>query len=123
MLKVHAKNFGSVVILCLKGGIVRGETTTLRNAVISQSGVSAIVLDLGQVSIIDAGGLGVMLELRRQTQSKGIDFKLMNINRPVSRVLEITCLSSVFDVTSEAEILSAAQLGRRALMLELARCA
>jgi len=109
--------------MCLKGRIVVGETTTLCNAVIAQSGFSAVILDLGQVSTIDAGGLGVMLKLRQQTQSRGIDFKLMNITRPVSRVLEITRLDSVFEVTSEAEVLSMRPFSRRALMSELAPCA
>ena len=46
MLKVHAKNLGTVAILCLQGRIVNGETATLRDAVRSQSQVSAVVLDL-----------------------------------------------------------------------------
>src|SRR5439155_23636324 len=98
MLKVHAKNFGSVVILCLQGRIVSGETAALHNVVESQSGVNAVVLDLARVSTVDAGGLGVMLELREQTQSRGIDFKLMNVTKLISGVLEITRLNSVFEV-------------------------
>ena len=70
MLKVHAKNLGAVAILSLQGRIVIGETAALRRAVHSQSGVSAVVLDLARVSTVDAFGLGVMLKLREQTQSK-----------------------------------------------------
>jgi anti-anti-sigma factor len=120
MLKVHIKNLGTVAVLCLQGRIVSGETAALRNAVASQSEVSAVVIDLGRVSTIDAGGLGVMLELRQHTQSKGIDFKLKNVTRLVSRVLEITRLNSVFEVTSGAEFLSAAR-GQPAV--KLASCA
>lgn len=123
MLKVHEKNLGAVAILCLQGRIVRGETATLRNAVHSQSGVSAVVLDLARVSTVDAGGLGEMLELREQTQSRGIDFKLMNVTKLVSRVLEITRLHSVFEVTSVAEILAAGSFGGPASVPELASCA
>ena len=112
MLKVHAKNTGTVAILCLQGQIVTGEAAALRNAVHSQSRISALILDLARVSTIDAGGLGVMLELREQTQAKGIDFKLMNVTKLVSWVLEITRLNTVFEVTSEAEVLSAVSLGR-----------
>ena len=63
MLKVQARNLGNVAFLCMQGQIVNGETETLRNAVHSQSDVSTVVLDLAQVSTIDAGGLAVMLEL------------------------------------------------------------
>jgi anti-anti-sigma factor len=123
MLKVHAKNLGSIAILCLQGRVVSGETAALRNAVASQSEVSAVVLDLARVSTIDAGGLGVMLELRERTRSRGIDFKLLNVTKLVSRVLEITRLNSVFEVTSGMELLSAASLSGSASMAKLASCA
>jgi anti-anti-sigma factor len=123
MLKVHAKRLGSIAILCLQGRIVNGETTALRKALDSQSDVSAVVLDLAGVNTIDAGGLGVMLELHEQTQSKGIDFKLVNVTKLVSTVLEITRLDSVFEVTSGADILSRVSLGRPASVMELAPCA
>src|SRR5258707_3679205 len=96
MLRVHAKNLGSVAILCLQGRMVRGENAALRNAVHSQSDVSAVVLDLARISTIDAGGLGVMLELREQTQSKGIAVKLINVTKLVSRLFGITRLNYVF---------------------------
>ena len=120
MLRVHAKNLGSVAIVCLQGRMVRGETAALRNAVHSQSEVSAVVLDLARVSTIDAGGLGVMLELREQTESKGIAFKLINVTKLVSRLLEITRLNSVFEITSGAEILSASSYGQPASMGQIA---
>ncbi|HKZ80410.1 MAG TPA: STAS domain-containing protein [Pyrinomonadaceae bacterium] len=122
MLKVHTKNLGSVAILCVQGRIVNGETATLRNAVDSQSEVSAVVLDLARVSTVDAHGLGVMLELRERALSKGIDFKLMNVTKLVSRVMEITRLDSVFQVTSGAEVLSSITRGRPDSM-ELVTCA
>ena len=123
MLKVHAKRLGSVAILSLQGRIVNGEATALRKAVDSELDVSALVLDLARVSTIDARGLGVMLELREQTQSKGIEFRLINVTKFVRRVLEITGLNSVFQVTSGAEVVSAAMLGRRASVAEVASCA
>jgi len=122
MLRVYAKKLGTVAIVCLQGRIVNGETAALRDAVDSQSNVSAVVLDLGRVSTIDAAGLGVLLELRERTQSRGIDFKLMNFTKLVSRVLEITRLNSVFEVTSGAEILLTVSLSLPA-SLELASCA
>ena len=123
MLKVHAKDLGDVTILCLQGRMVRGETAALRNAVDSQSGVSAVVLDLARVAAIDAGGLGVMLELREQTQSKGIDFKLMNVTQPIIGLLEITRLNSVFEVTSGAKLLSVVARTRPVSAMEIAPCA
>ena len=127
MLKVRARKLGKVAFLCMQGQIVNGGTETLRNAVHSQSeaqsDVSTVVLDLALVSTVDAGGLGVMLELRDQVQAKGIGFKLMNVSKLVGRVLEITSLDSVFEVTSGVEFFPAVSRRRPASVMELAPCA
>jgi anti-anti-sigma factor len=123
MLKVHARNLGNVAFLCMQGQIVTGETETLRNAVRSRSDVSTVVLDLSQVSIVDAGGLGAMLELRQQVQAKGIGFKIMNVSKLVGRVLEITRLDSVFEVTSGVELFPAVSRRQAASVMQLASCA
>lgn len=108
MLKLHTGVFGKTAVLHLQGRIVNGETVLLRKAIDSQVYVNSIVLDLARVNTIDAHGLGVMLELREQTQSKGIAFKLMNVTKPVDQLLEITRLNTVFEVISRAEFLTAA---------------
>jgi anti-anti-sigma factor len=123
MLKVHAKNLGTVAVLCLQGRIVNGETEMLRKAVHSVSEVSAVILDLARVTTVDAGGLGVMLELREQAESKGIRFELMNVTKLVSRVLEVTHLDSVFQTTSGVEFFPAVSRSRRASVTALASCA
>ena len=123
MLKVHAKNLGTVAIFCLQGRIVNGETQNLRNAVHSVSEVSAVILDLARVTAVDAGGLGVMLELREQAQSKGIRFELMNVTKLVRRVLEVTRLDSVFQITAGVEFFPAVSRSRQASLGALAPCA
>ena len=97
MLKVHAKKLNAVEILSLEGQIVNGDTETLRSAVELASDARDIVLDLSNVSLVDAHGLGVLLQLREQTLENGIHFKLMNANERVSRVFQITRLNTVFD--------------------------
>jgi len=127
MLKVHARNLGKVAFLCMQGQIVSGETEALRKAVRlqseAQSDVSTVVLDLALVSTVDAGGLGVMLELRELVQAKGIGFKLMNVSKVVARVLEVTRLDSVFEVTSGVEFFPAVSRRRPASAMQLASCA
>ena len=126
MLKVHAKSLGNVAVLCLQGQIVNGETEILREALNAQalvSGVSAVILDLARVTIVDAGGLGVMLELREQVESRGISFELMNVTKWVSKVLEISRLDSVFRITAGVEFFPAVSRSQRASMAELASCA
>ena len=123
MLKVHAKNSGTVAVLCLQGRMVKGETEMLSKTLHSLSEVSAVILDLARVTTVDAGGLGVMLELRAQAESKGIRFELMNVTKLVSRVLEVTRLNSVFEVTSGVEFFPAVSHSRQASMPWMASCA
>jgi anti-anti-sigma factor len=123
MLKVHVKKLETVAILCLQGRIVNGETEVLRNAVHSLPEVSAVILDLARVTTVDASGLGVMLELRAQAESKGIRFELMNANKCVSKVLEVTRLDSVFKITSGVEFFPAASRTRGVTVAAFSRCA
>ena len=123
MLKVHAKNLGNVAVLCLQGQIVSGETEILRNAWHSVSEVSAVILDFARVTTVDARGLGVMLELREQAESKGIHFELMNVTKLVGRVLEVTRLDSVFQITAAVEFFPSVSHSRRASVPAFASCA
>ena len=123
MLNVHAKKLGTVAVLFLQGQIVNGETEILRSAVQSLSEVSAVKLDLARVTTIDAHGLGVLLALREQAESKGIRFELMNVTKQVSRVLELTRLDSVFQITAGVEFFPAVSRRRRASVAALASCA
>lgn len=99
MLKVHNRRFGSVAFVCVEGKIVCGESDALRTAVLTQEDASAVILDLARVNTIDAGGLGLMLELREYIESRGIQFRLQNVTNLVRRILEITRLDSVFKIS------------------------
>ena len=104
MLKVRLQHLGDSAILLLQGGIVIGHTATLRSAVLSQSGVRVLVLDMTRVNRIDASGLGVLLQLREYLQSKAIDLKLMSVPAIIRQVLEITRLDSVFEIVEEDQL-------------------
>ncbi|MEN3325955.1 MAG: hypothetical protein V7638_762 [Acidobacteriota bacterium] len=100
MLKVHAKRSDSVEVLCLEGQIVNGDTETLRSAAQLTSDASDIILDLSNVTLVDAHGLGVLLQLREQTLANGMHFELVNVNASLSRIFEITRLNTVFEINS-----------------------
>jgi anti-sigma B factor antagonist len=101
MLNVSIEKLGDVVVLRLRGRVVSGDPTkSLREVVFAQASACAVILDLAKVDLIDAAGLGALLELRVWAQSKGIEFKLMNVTRRVQDVLAITRLDSVFEISS-----------------------
>ena len=56
-----------------------------------------IVIDLGEVSNIDSGGLGTLVGLYTSVRNVGGDIKLANVTRRVRDQLQITKLITVFD--------------------------
>ena len=97
MLKVHAKKSDAVTVLYLEGQIINGNTEALRGAA---QPASDIILNLSKVTILDAHGLGVLLELREQALAKGAHFELINVSKRLYRIFEITRLHTVFDIRS-----------------------
>lgn len=113
MLKVHAKKLDAVAVLCLEGQVINGDTDILRSAVQSASGAGDIILDLANVSVVDAHGLGVLLQLREQAFAKGADFKLLNVRKSLYRIFEITRLHTVFEITRDVQLLSQVRYSQR----------
>ena len=103
MLNVTVQNLGDASVLHCRGRILFGNTN-LYKAAVSQKGAGMLVLDLAQVGDVDAGGLGILLELRTWASANGIELRLLNVTRAVQRVLESTRLNSIFEVCSVAEM-------------------
>jgi len=102
-LKIH--HLGEVAVFECSGRITAEDSCTLRHAVLAQGDEHMVVLDLKEVSQIDAAGLGVLVSLRNWAQNSGKQLKLMNLMPRVERVMEITRLRSVFDICSAREML------------------
>jgi anti-sigma B factor antagonist len=108
-LNVRTLNDGIVVVDC-SGRIVFGEETSeLRErvrALISPG--SRVVLNLGEVTYIDSGGLGTLVALYTTAQNSKASVKLANLTRRVDDLLQVTKLLTVFDVydTEEAAVQS-----------------
>jgi anti-sigma B factor antagonist len=106
MLNATSQKLGDSTVLRCQGRIVIGDAyATLRNAVLSQTHTRTLILDLAQVDRIDAGGLGVLLDLREWACSHAIRFQLMNVMNQVEHVLELTKLDRVLEFCSVADML------------------
>lgn len=102
MLNVQRKNLGTVSLLNLEGRIVVGETGVLQDVIQTLPATNSVMVDLSDVTLVDAHGLGVLLQLREQAQAKGLRFELVNISRRVREVLRLTRLDFVFQINSGA---------------------
>jgi anti-sigma B factor antagonist len=104
MLKVHTKRLDAVEVLSLEGQIINGDTEVLRDVVPLLADTRELILDLSNVTTVDAHGLGVLLGLREQTIARGIHLELRNPSQPLFRIFEITRLNTVFDINPGVEI-------------------
>ncbi len=101
MLTVNIDRVGDVVLARCAGRIVRGEPVcTLRKALTSERNTRVIVLDLSEVESVDAGGLSALVALHLWSQSQGVQLKLTDPSAFVRRLLAITGLDSLFEVSS-----------------------
>ena len=100
MLTVKTERAGDVAVVKCAGRIVRGQESTLRNAVMSEKLARIIVLDLSDVEGIDAGGLTLLVSLHRWTESNRVHLKLVNPRPFVHEMLTRTHLDCVFDIST-----------------------
>ncbi len=89
-----------ITVLDCAGRIVFGEDSSeLRDRVkaLLSSGAK-LVLNLGEVTYIDSGGLGTLVGLYTSAQQSGGSIKLANLTRRVGDLLQVTKLLTVFEV-------------------------
>jgi anti-sigma B factor antagonist len=104
-LKTTTSKIDGVIVLYLNGAIFFGEeSASLRLLVKSSLNKShQIVLDLGDVTYIDSGGLGTLVGLYASARKIGGDIKLARLGRRAQEVLQITKLVTLFEVFDKAE--------------------
>ena len=105
MLSLTIQKLGDVSVFQCAGRLTAGDGDILRIAVRTQSRVRTVVLDLAEISAIDAAGLGMLVSLRAWAKSTGTDLKLMNLTPRVEEVLELTHLRAAFEVCSVREMM------------------
>jgi len=104
MLNVQRKNIGNVSLLNLDGNVLIGETDSLRDIMQALPLTTSVILDLSQVALVDAHGLGVLLQLREQALARGIQLELMNVTDHLRDLFRMTHLDSVFQIRAGAEL-------------------
>jgi anti-sigma B factor antagonist len=105
--KAMSRDAGDVTVIDMDGRITLGEGSDLLRELIDQklrAGRKKIVMNLAEINYIDSTGLGELVSVYRQMKAQGGELKLLNLNKKVSDLLQITKLYAVFDVhTDEAQ--------------------
>jgi anti-sigma B factor antagonist len=105
-LRMSTRTLDGVIVVDCSGRIVFGEeSATLRDTIkktLAQS--SRIVLNLGEVSYVDSGGLGTLVSLYTTARNAGGALKLARLTQRVSDLLQLTKLVSIFEVFENEEL-------------------
>ncbi|MBV9610525.1 MAG: STAS domain-containing protein [Acidobacteria bacterium] len=104
MLNCAIQDLGDVVLFRCTGRMVAGNVPDLHRSV-AAAGARQIVLDLAEVTAIDAAGLGSLIAVQESAKAAGAHFKLMNITPRINALLQLTKLDLTFKVCSVAEML------------------
>jgi anti-sigma B factor antagonist len=110
-MKASTRQFQDVIVVDLSGQIKLGEgSSVLRDTVkdLLAKGHRKILLNLGEITYIDSGGIGELISAFTSTRNQGGELKLLKLTKKVNDLLQITKLYTVFDVRDdEADALAA----------------
>lgn len=110
-LKLTKRTVDGILAVECNGRIVFGDESSLLRDQVRQAiadGHKRIVLNLGEISYIDSGGLGTLVALHTTAHNAGGTIKLASLTRRVGDLLQVTKLLTVFEVhNSEYEALEA----------------
>jgi anti-sigma B factor antagonist len=113
---INTEQTGDVAVLQCAGRMVRAQALSLlKDAVTSLSRLRLVVLDLSEVEMVDASGLGVLVSLHNWACAKGIQLKLVNPSKLVRQMLELTKLTSVLHISSVEDVIQIFCNGDRAI--------
>jgi anti-sigma B factor antagonist len=90
-----------VMLLDLRGRITLGpETEAVRTKLrqLLKAGQLRIILNLGEITYVDSVGLSTLIACYTSARNAGGDLKLLHLPRGVRQLLQITRLSTVFEI-------------------------
>lgn len=99
-LDIQRREQEGIAILDLKGRLVVGDASLLREKVNEESAVGKVnvIVNLAEVDYIDSTGLGTMVICFTSLQKAGGALKLCNLNRRNIELLLLTKLSTIIEL-------------------------
>ena len=115
-LHLESRPIGEVLVVQCIGRLVAGtEVFTVHSLV--GDGIEKygdVVLQLDRLDYVDSSGLGALIRLMQAARAKGGDLKLTGVPSRLQKMLDLTHLSSQFEIyESMEEAITAAYLGSR----------
>lgn len=104
--RATSREVGEVSVIDMDGRITLGEGSALLRDLVQEklsTGHKKIVMNLAGINYIDSTGLGELVSAYRLIKSEGGELKLLNLNKKVTDLLQITKLYTVFDIHSQED--------------------
>jgi anti-sigma B factor antagonist len=104
--KATSRQVGDVTVIDMDGRITLGEGSALLRDLVLENlgkGHKKIVLNLAGINYIDSSGLGELVSGYRLMKSEDGEIKLLNLNKKVTDLLQITQLYTVFDIHNQED--------------------
>src|SRR5436190_22140761 len=100
-LQITERTVENVTIFGLAGDLVYDEGTRMLRSVLTTAvaeGARECLLDLSQITYLDSGGVGSLVEMFRHVTRRGGQLKRLSPSPCARNVLGITRLTAVFDI-------------------------
>jgi len=116
-MQTVTRHVGEVAVIDVSGRITLGEGNVMLREVVRDlmdQGHKRIVLNLNEVNYVDSSGVGELVKTHATIRNRGGVLKLANLNKRVNDLLQMTRLSSVFDIHKD-EAAAIASCGKSSL--------
>jgi anti-sigma B factor antagonist len=100
-LRIAERRMGTVTVFELSGGLVYDQGTKLLRDVLTKAvaaGTRACLVDMHGITYLDSGGVGSLVSVYRHVMRHGGQLKIVRPSPSAARVLDITKLTTVFEI-------------------------
>ena len=105
-LELTLSRVGVATVVAVKGRVTAGpnaESLVAKIQELVQSGETHLVLDLAKVSYLDSTGISALIRAAAAPKMVGGATKLLNLTKRITDTLQITRLSSAFEIFDDVE--------------------
>lgn len=103
-MQTSLRHLDDVVVVDISGRITLGEGNVMLREIVrdlADKGNKKIVLNLGEVQYVDSSGMGELVKTHTTVRNQGGQLRLVNLNKRINDLLQMTRLSAVFDIDGD----------------------
>jgi len=105
-IAITESTLGKAALLTLKGTLVLGSDCDLLLGKVKShlsAGQANILLDFAQVNYLDSSGISALIRCHTAAVAQGASVKLLRLTKRVHDVLQITRLSTIFEIYNDLD--------------------